>query len=271
MNNVVVLDACTIVNLARIDEGDFLEDKVRTLKPYAVEKVIDEVKDRYIPLNGTSTRKLHIVPYWGGLTRFEDKDLEDVVDTVREYLDYTKKPNGELYSAALSLFLSRVVGEKVLFYTDDYPAKQKFSRYFDFQQAGYIGDSVDLLVFLYWLSPQGTFSKNELEKYITALRGEYVSKVKKLQKMIVQYASTLTSPNKVSVRRRFDMEGLAAEIAGNKPLNDTISKCKNFFNGDKSAQGKEINKMLEDFGGSPAIVEKIDVMLQDVNKYGIYK
>lgn len=271
MNNVVVLDACTIVNLARIDEGNFLEEKVRALKPYAIEKVIGEVKDRYIPPNSTSTRKLHLPPYWGGLTRFEDKDVEDIADAVRGFLNYRKKPNGELYSTALSLFLSRVVGEKVLFYTDDYPAKQEFTFYFDFQQAGYIGDTVDLLVFLYWLSPQGTFSKNELEKYITALRGEYVSKVKKLQNKIVQYASTLTSSNKALMRRRFDMEGIAAELASSKPLNDTISKCMDFFDGDKSAQGKDINKMLDDFRGSPAIVEKIDVMLQNINKYGIYK
>lgn len=271
MNNVVVLDACTIVNLSRIDEGNFLEDKVKTLKPYAVEKVIDEVKDRYIPPSSTSTRKLHLAPYWGGLTRFEDKDVVEQADAVRAFINYQKKPNGELYSAALSLFLSRVIGEKVLFYTDDYPARVEFTRYFDFQQTGYIGDTVDLLVFLYWLSPQGTFSKDELKRYITALRGEYVSKVKELQKKIIQYASTLSFSNKALVRRRFYMEGLAAEIASCKPLNDTIIKCKDFFNGDKSTQGKDINKMLDDFGNSPAIVKKIDVMLQNINKYGIYK
>ena len=44
MNNVVVLDACTIVNLARIDEGDFLEDRVRTHRVFAIEEVLDEVK-----------------------------------------------------------------------------------------------------------------------------------------------------------------------------------------------------------------------------------
>lgn len=271
MNNVVVLDACTIVNLARIDEGNFLEDKVKALKPYVVEKALGEVKDRYIPPSSTSRQKLHIVPYWGGLARIDDNDVQELADSVRVFLNYTKKPNGELYSAALSLFLSRVMGEKVLFYTDDYPAMSEFTRYFDFQQTGYIGDTVDLLVFLYWLSPQEAFSKDELKRYITALRGEYVSKVKTLQKKIVKYASMLTSSNKVIVRRRFDMEGLAAELVSSIPLLNTISKCKIFFDGDKSVQGKDINKMLADFGESPAIVEKIDVMLQGINKYGIYK
>lgn len=270
MNNPVVLDACTIVNLARIDEGNFLEDKVRALKPYAIEKVIGEVKDRYVPPSGTSRQKLHIAPYWGGLTKLEDKTVDDIANAVKTFLNYQKKPNGELYSTALSLLLSRVKEEKVLFYTDDYPAKQEFTSYFDFQQAGYIGDTVDLLVFLFWLSPQGQFSKEELEKYLTALRGEYISKVKELQNKITHYASTLNTTKK-ALKKKFDLEGLAAELAGGQPLNVTISRCKKFFDGDKSAHGRDINKMLDDFGDSPVIVEKIGATLQFVNKYGIYK
>lgn len=54
-------------------------------------------------------------------------------------------------------------------------------------------------------------------------------------------------------------------------LISTISKCKDFFNGDNSDQGKDINKLFDDYGDSPAIVEKIDEMLQGINKYGIYK
>ena len=270
MNNVVVLDACTIVNLARIDEGNFLEDKVRALKPYAMEKVIGEVKDRYVPSSSTSMRKLHLTPYWGGLTRFDDKDVEELANEVRTFLNYQKKPNGELYSAALSLFLSRAVGEKVLFYTDDYPAKQEFASYFDFQQTGYIGDTVDLLVFLYWLSPPGLFSKDELKKYLTALRGEYISKVKVLQKKINLYASTQTTSKK-AFARKFTMEVLAGDLVSGQSLDTTISKCKDFFNADKSTQGKNINKMLDDFGKTPAIVEKIGETLQGISKYGIYK
>lgn len=270
MNNVVVLDACTIVNLARIDEGNFLEDKVRALKPYAVEKVIAEVKDRYVPSSSSSARNFHLVPYWGGVTPFEDKDVEDMVDTVRTFLNYQKKPNGELYSTALSLYLSRVEGERVLFYTDDYPAKNVFTCFFDFQQTGNIGDTIDLLIFLYWLSPQGQFSKNELEKYLTALRGEYISKVKALQNKINNYASIQTSSKK-AFARKFDMEGLAGELASDQPLNITIGKCKKFFSEDKSAHGKDIYKMLDDLGDSPAIVDKIVATLQGIRKFGIYK
>lgn len=270
MNNVVILDACTIVNLARIDEENFLEDKVRELQPNVVEKVIAEVKERYVPISSNSTQQLHFAPYWGGLTLYKDKDVKDLADSVKNFLNYQKKSNGELYSAALCLFLSRIAGEKVLFYTDDYPAKKDFVRFFDFQQLGYIGDTVDLLVFLYWLSSKGTFSKEELERFLTALRGEYVSKLKKLQQKINDYASKLPSSKK-TLSRKFEMEGLAADLVSHPSLNETINKCKKFFHGDSSVQGKDINKMLDEFGNSPAIVEKIGTTLQDIQKYDIYK
>ena len=136
MNSLLVLDACTIVNLARIDEEEFLEDKIKGLKAFAVEKAIDEVKKRYVPSDENSTRLLHQAPYWGGIMRFENKEVENTVSLVKAFLDYRKKPNGELYSAALSLNLSRMENEKVLFYTDDNPAKSTFGPFFEFQQMG---------------------------------------------------------------------------------------------------------------------------------------
>ena len=135
MNNPVVLDACTIVNFARIDENDFLEDQVKTyLHTNAIELVINEVKAHYVPSNNTSTRQLHVAPYWGGLTKWDDDSIEDLTDRLKEFINYKKKPNGELYSAALSLYLSRGEQKQVLFYTDDHPAKQDFTSYFVFQQ-----------------------------------------------------------------------------------------------------------------------------------------
>ena len=81
--------------------------------------------------------------------RLENKDVEDLVELVREISNYSKRANGELYSSALSLYLSRMEMEKVLFYTDDFPAKSDFRSCFECQQMGFIGDTVDLLVFLH--------------------------------------------------------------------------------------------------------------------------
>lgn len=270
MNSILVLDACTIVNLARIDEDDFLEDKVKALKAYAVAFVLDEVKKRYVPSDKTSKRQIFLVPYWGGLTRIENKDVEELVESVRTVSGYSQRPNGELYSTALSLYLSRMEGEKVLFFTDDFPAKADFNSCFEFQQIGYIGDSVDLLVTLYWLSPKGQFTKDELEKYLTALRGEYASRVKELQNKIDHYASTLTTSKK-ELRRKYEMEGLSNALKSGQPLTDTISKCEKFFESDKSTLGKQINKILRDFKDYPEIVEKVGRTVQYIDRYGIYK
>ena len=89
MNNVVVLDACTIVNLARIDEGDFLEDRVRTRRVFAIEEVLDEVKKHYVPSDKASKRQLHVAPYWGGLTKLENKDVEELLEPVRALSNYS--------------------------------------------------------------------------------------------------------------------------------------------------------------------------------------
>lgn len=270
MNSLLVLDACTIINLARIDEEEFLEDKIKALNAFAAEKAIDEVKKRYVPSGKNSKRILYQAPYWGGIKRFEDKEVEEAVSLVRTFLDYRKDPNGELYSAALSLYLSRIENEKVLFYTDDNPAKLKFSPYFEFQQMGYIGDSVDLLVFLYWLSPAGQFSKEELEKYLSSLRAEYVSKLKDLQKTMDSYASTLTSSKK-DLNKKFEIEGLSNELKSPHPLKETIKKCNSYFEGDNSAFGKKIKTILADFKDCPEIAEKVGKTLQNIDKYGIFK
>jgi len=271
MNSLVVLDACTIINLARIDEDYFIEDKIKALmNVYAVEMVINELKDRYVPSVKTLKRQLHYVPYWGGLKKWENKEVEDKAKEVKVFLDYQKKDNGELYSTALSILLSRLESEKVLFYTDDFPAKNDFRPYFEFQQMGYIGDTVDLLVFLYWLSPKGQFSKDELEKYLTSLRGEYILKVKELQEMIDHYA-LMQPATKKGYKRKYELEGLSADLTGSRDLIDTINRCIKFFEDDKSVICNDIKKMLKGFTNCPLIVKKIDRTLQSIYNYGIYK
>lgn len=270
MSSIVVLDACTIVNLARIDDGGFLENKVKTLKTYVVEKVLDEVRLHYAPSCNTDIKFLYQVPYWGDLTRCDNADVEDHVSIVKTFLNYQKKPNGELYSTALSLYLSRMEEEKVFFYTDDYPAIRDFKPFFEFQQVGYIGDSVDLLVFLYWLSPKGQFSKEELKLYLTALRSEYASNLNNLRKKIDQYALK-SCGSKRKIERKYKMEGLSSELMSGQSLINTIEKCRRFFEEDHTTLGKEINKILENFSSFPSIVEKIGKTIEYMDKFGIYK
>ena len=269
MNNVVVRDACTIINLARIDEDEFIEEKVKKLCPYAIEKVMDEVRNRYVPSGKTSKQEIHIVPYWGGICLFANNDVLEQLEFAQSFLDY-QKLNGELYSAALSLYLSRVENEKVLFYTDDNPACKTFKSFFDFQQIGYIGDSVDLLLFLYWLSPADKFSQEELKKYLTSLRGEYIVKFREVIKAIDNYASALKSSKK-NEKKKFELKGLSYRLQSASSLSDEIDKCSRFFENDKSEMGKTIKKALGDITVIPQIVTKIGTTLQHINKFGVYK
>lgn len=270
MNNPVVLDACTIVNLARIDENEFLEDQVKALRTNAAELVINEVKAHYVPSDMNSKRQLHFAPYWGGLLKWDDGDIEQHTGCLRDFINYKKKPNGELYSAALSLFLSRAEHEKVLFYTDDHPAKLDFAPYFDFQQIGYIGDSVDLLILLYWLSPEGKFSIDELKKYLTALRGEYMKMLNGLQEALNDYAATLTSSKKER-NRKFEIEGVANDLKGSMALSDVVKKCVKLFENDSSTKGKIIMHFLNKIINSPEIVDKINVTIRNIDNHGIYR
>lgn len=270
MNNQVVFDACTIVNLARIDENDFLEDQVKALQTNTTEIVINEVKAHYVPSDKQAPRQLHVAPYWGGVIKWEDDDIKDQVASVRDFINYRKKSNGELYSAALSLYLSRRAREKVLFYTDDYPAKKDFTPLFDFQQIGCIGDSVDLLIFLYWLSPDGKFTIDELKKYLTALRGEYMMMLNGLQKALNDYAAKL-SASKADRNKKFEIEGLANDLKSGMSLSDVIKKCVKMFENDNSVNGKKIMKTLDGFTNAPEIVDKISYTVKSIDQFGIYK
>lgn len=271
MNSPVVLDACTIVNFARIDEDEFLEDRVKALlRTNATELVINEIRAHYVPSNETPTRQLHVAPFWGGLVKWDDDGIRNYTDSLRDFINYKKKPNGELFSAALSLFLSRAEHEKVQFYTDDHPAKQDFTAYFDFQQIGYIGDSVDLLILLYRLSPNGVFSIDELKKYLTALRGEYMMMLNDLHKDLNDYAASIPT-SKRERNKKFSIEGLANDLKGGMALGDVIKRCTRMFENDNSVKGKKIMQTLDNFKNTPEIVDKINATVRNIDKYGIYK
>ena len=61
----------------------------------------------------------------------------DFFRTVKRRSNYEKE-NGEFYSVALSLYLSRLDSSHVIFYTDDKPAEEHFASFFRNQQIGKI-------------------------------------------------------------------------------------------------------------------------------------
>lgn len=204
MSNITcILDACSVINIIHIDEDDFLQKKIERLDVKINELVFKEINSNvYRKLNlidkrkspDSSTTKDLIKKIEVQLTYFRSKiklneDLfkdfgDDYFERIGEIIGYVK-PNGELHSTALALYLSRIESKKVFFYTDDYPAKNEFSNFFELQQIGQIKDSVDLLVLLFWLDDK--FSERQLLNLLSKLFSEYAIEVSFLEKELKSY------------------------------------------------------------------------------------
>lgn len=193
MNVCCLLDACTVINLIHIDEDDFLIKKMKSLDIHINDTVFDEIKlnvyDRLsnnISKYSDSEKKNLIrkeinqkISFFRGKKNDNNelfKDLGDsYFDKIREITGYTKKPNGELCSTAYALYLSRLNEKKVFFYTDDFPAKEFFSNFFEFQQIGQIKDTVDFLILMYWLDDE--FNQTQLDRVLSELYSQYAIEV----------------------------------------------------------------------------------------------
>lgn len=212
MSNITcILDACSVINLIHIDEDDFLQKKIEKLDIRINELVFKEIKSNiYNKLNLIDKRKspdstntkdsikkieIQLTYFRSKIKLNEDlfKDFgDDYFQRIGEITGY-EKSNGELHSTALALYLSRIESKKIFFYTDDYPAKNEFSNFFEFQQIGQIKDSVDLLVLLFWLDEK--FSKKQLLKFLSKLFSEYAIEVSFLEKELKSYLENSVDAN----------------------------------------------------------------------------
>ncbi len=260
-----VLDACSVINLIHIDEDDFLIKKLKNIDFYLCQKVFNEVCanvydriDKYGTKKGNDNsqvreRKEEIDKVLNVFRSNQKLDSEiqyefgeDFFRTVQKLSGYSKS-NGEFYSAALSLFLSRYklsknhpngfVPTKLYFHTDDYPAKEQFSSFYLHQQIGHIEDTADLLVLLYRIDDN--FTRKQLDRILSNLFSEYAHEVVVLEKKL-----------------RGLRETLSVSLLRNKTfmtnLNVLISKLHNYdFNGinelkDYFSQNKRKNKSIFD-------------------------
>jgi hypothetical protein len=212
MSNITcILDACSVINLIHIDEDEFLQKKIEKLDININELVFNEVKSNvYNKLNLIDKRKSANISNTKELRKKIDIQLtyfrskrklnEDLFKELgNDYFERIGiitgyiKPNGELHSTALALYLSRNESKKVFFYTDDFPAKNDFLNFFEFQQIGQIKDSVDFLVLLFWIDEN--FTQKELSKYINKLFSEYAMEVSFLEKELKSYLESSFNAN----------------------------------------------------------------------------
>jgi len=204
MGNVCcLLDACTVINLIHIDEDDFLLKKVKSLDLHINDTVFTEIKlnvfdrlsnniSKYSDVEKKKLIRREIdqkISFFRGKKNDNNELFKDLgnsyFDKVREITGYAKRPNGELCSTAYALYLSRLNEKKVFFYTDDFPAKEFFSHFFEFQQIGQIKDTVDFLILVYWLDED--FNENQLDKILSELYSQYAIEVTFLKERLERF------------------------------------------------------------------------------------
>lgn len=197
-----ILDACTLINIFRIDEDEILYSHLQSYNIKIAETVLDEVKkniykngwskeindriDKYLPYLVLSVEHNDNI-----ISNFKDQDC----DEIKKFTHHSKS-DGEFYSLLLSLYLSRYEMTHVNLYTDDKPATDQFSEYFMFQQLGLLGDSIDLILYMFCHSDK--FSEINLKRFLEKLRSEYNIRARVFVQHIEEYRSKIdnTKPNK---------------------------------------------------------------------------
>lgn len=284
MSQPVILDACTLINLLRIDDEDdeFLYKHITALNLHIAEKVHTEVKNKY-KLNHLTENQVKYIDrclvklYNDLLSQKRIHKNEDIInrltkpffDNITEYCGKQySKDNGELYSTALGLVISRTEGDKICFYTDDQRATKQFMPYFYYQQIGTIMDTADLLLYLYWKNSD--FGKKRLQKYLSDIFSDINQPLKKIIDKIQ------------GIRDAFSQKELR-----NKFLVQTVDSLINsYYNMDVTQMSKSIQTITDSYRHSQIatllnsnnqllklcpLASKISVVKKKLDKFDIYK
>ncbi len=269
----IVLDTCTILNLLRIDEEDeLLYKKLLRLDIKICRTVYEEANKNVNTKNFSDDQKEYIsshTPHFGAcIYNCEEYFEKEYKNNIKQFCNY-KKENGEFYSTLISLHICRKKKCRLYFYTDDYPAKGTFDRYFNYQQIGTIGDTVDLLVFLYWINPD--FKQQKLEKYLKNLLSEFATPFKKFYNQFIEKKQTWITKN---IKNKKLIENLNGIEEGLEKLNlEKIETGLAFFR-DNIRTYRDINTFLDGYSDidlSGYMVIKIKETVKRLREHPIYK
>jgi membrane-associated HD superfamily phosphohydrolase len=276
MKHSIILDACTIINLLRIDEEDeFIFKSLKLLDLNIATLVYEEVNSNVRKNPLTEEQKKYIdqrIPQLLQFTRKTDDIINDIskdfFEQIRKFTKHKKKDNGELISSVLSLCISRENNSKVYFYTDDFSAKTQFAPFFSFQQIGMIGDSIDLLLFLHWSISD--FDKKCLRKYLQDLKSEYNVPLKKLVSKIQSRKDSF------SIREKKDktlMENMDKVLTGYWEFDPKIfSEGLSFFNGSRNYSDiKGIISQFPNVEKERLLARKVRDTMDSLSSYNIFK
>ncbi|MDD6000596.1 MAG: hypothetical protein PUC50_00205 [Bacteroidales bacterium] len=271
METYIVIDACTLINLLRIEENRFITDKLLSLNLKIASKVFEEINNRVF-VNQIDVEQMDyiksIIYLFRDYVKQDETLPECYLNDIQSFLNYNKK-NGELYSTALSLFTSRNDFSKVYFYTDDFPAKEQFEEYFNYQQIGYIGDSVDLICFLYCIFDNEHFTKQQLKDYLQNLKSQYnplktiISELEKISTIIDKTQKVLKNKIIKVVDNFYDnnIDKIIKDI-------DDLSKVEQYSIKNIFQKYPTVNSNM--LKGIP-IIEKINDRLRKLDKFDLFK
>lgn len=281
-NEHIIIDACTFINLMKIDEEGILlplllgdldqlldSNDFSNVNISIPKNVFDEIDKNHSKnvyskeLN--SNMELNINLFLRPLIvddNFIKNKLGVHFDNVKNFaLEKHSKENGELFSSALALLISREKNKRVIFYTDDEPAKIEFSTFFENQQIGTISNSIGLYLYLYWRNPN--FDKKQLVETLKRLRIEYCPKFDNFKSQLDKLYQTND--------RKFRLE--------KSKINDLIKACETYkFDeiikvADNSRQYPNLSELIYSshiLNNCKQVVD-IDNILDYINKYDIYK
>ena len=142
MKHPVVLDACTIINLLRIDEDEFLFRLLCSLRLYVADLVNQEIMKNIFHNELSEEQRTYIS---GVLPQLQSKwnsfnQTMDLIDTdfyeknIKKFTRHTKKINGELQSSILSLCLSRKYHSRVFFILMIFLQKNSLKTFLSFSR-----------------------------------------------------------------------------------------------------------------------------------------
>lgn len=278
MKPLVVLDACTILNLLRIDDdSDFLLKLIMNWQLCLPETVFLETKLHVWSDFYTKEKNDHILlainrefDHRKTMNDIIKKDLDDeFFESLIRFCGHNKRENGELYCVALALVKSRVEDATVTFYTDDYKATDEFQAFYRHHRIGEIGDTLDLLTLLYWSTPDSVFQYSLYQSFIINLRAEYCHQLKSLAETVIAY---LEKKKKSNCNDRDLLENLNNIVTGYRSSNmSQLEAGVRFFQ--EGNKYKEVKKIVENVNVKSINhqMERIIEHFKQIKAYPIFK
>lgn len=279
MTPLVVLDACTILNLLRIDDedSDFLLKLIRNWRVCLPEQVFNETKLHVWSKSYSKEKNEHILIIinreFDHRKTFDSaikKDLDDDFERLVRFSGHNdKRENGELFCVALALVKSREEEELVSIYTDDYKAIEEFREFCRYHRIGELGDTLDLLTLLYWSTSDAVFQYSLYYSFLENLRAEYNHQLKDVAESADVY---LAHKKKSKCNDRNLLENLGKIVAGYRRSDvDQMDAGVRFFqDGNKY---KELKNMVEnvDVKNVNRQSQRITEHLRRLKEYPMFK